>query len=268
MSDHGAKRPARQRPWPAALVRALRLVAHVLHGLWVVRRRFARLDEAQRAQAIQGWARRLLVILGVSLRTDGPPPAAGSLVVANHVSWLDIMAVDAVHPCRFIAKADVHRWPLLGALVAGAGTLFIERSSRRDAMRVVHQVAERLRAGDVLACFPEGTTSDGSTVLPFHANLLQAALVTDQPVVPLGVAYRPAGASDAALQRHAAPVYVGDMTLLASLWRVLRARDLVVELRWGEPQRAHGRDRRTWAADLRAEVARLAGLPPPARAGD
>lgn len=255
--------PARhRRPWPLALLRALRLLGHVLRGLWTVRRHFPRWDEAERARRVQAWSAQLLELLGVPLRQQGEPPPAGSLVVANHVSWLDILAVDAARPCRFIAKADVHRWPLLGALVAGAGTLFIERSSRRDALRVVHQAAERLRAGDVLAFFPEGTTSDGHTVLPFHANLLQAAVVTDAPVVPLGVAYRRAG--DAPGRRHDAPAYVGDMTLLTSLWRVLRAADLEAELRWGTPQRAAGRDRRAWAADLRAEVARLAGLPPPA----
>ncbi|TSE18831.1 1-acyl-sn-glycerol-3-phosphate acyltransferase [Tepidimonas alkaliphilus] len=252
--------PAPRRPWPQALLRALRLLGHVLRGLWTVRHHFPRWDEAERARRVQDWARRLLELLGVRLRVHGAPPPQGSLVVANHVSWLDIMAVDAVRPCRFIAKADVHRWPLLGALVAGAGTLFIERTSRRDALRVVHLAAERLQAGDVLAFFPEGTTSDGSTVLPFHANLLQAALATGRPVVPLGIAYRHASAPQ---QRHDAPVYVGDMTLLASLWRVLRAPDLAVELHWGAPQTAQGRDRRVWAADLRAEVARLAGLPPP-----
>ena len=250
-----------RRPWPLALLRALRLLGHVLHGLWTVRRHFPRLDETERARRKQAWAQRLLELLGVQLRTRGVPPAAGSLVVVNHVSWLDIVAIDAVQPCRFIAKADVHRWPLLGALVAGAGTLFVERASRRDALRVVHLAAERLQAGDVLAFFPEGTTSDGGTVLPFHANLLQAALATGRPAVPLGIAYRHAGAPQ---RRHEAPVYTGAMTLLASLWRVLRAPDLVVELHWGAAQAAQGRDRRAWAADLRAEVARLAGLPPPA----
>ncbi|MDM7456271.1 MAG: lysophospholipid acyltransferase family protein [Tepidimonas sp.] len=233
-------------------------------GLWTVWWYFPRWDEATRAARIQAWSARALAILGVVLRTDGELPLRGPLlVVANHVSWLDILAIDAARPCRFVSKSDVRHWPLLGRLVAGAGTLFIERDRKRDALRVVHHLAERLQAGDVLAVFPEGTTSDGRTVLPFHANLLQAAVATGAPVQPLGLAYRPAAAGPDTLARHDAPVYVGDATLIASLWRVLTATDLAVHLRWGVPQTAEGRDRRTWAADLRAQVAGLAGLPPP-----
>nr|WP_236640465.1 lysophospholipid acyltransferase family protein [Tepidimonas charontis] len=247
-----------------ALGRLLRLALHVLAGLWTVTRRFPHWDADTRAARIQTWSAQALAILGVAVRVHGEPPAHGPrLVVANHVSWLDILVIDAVRPCRFVAKADVHRWPLLGRLVAGAGTLFIERERKRDALRVVHRLAERLQAGDVLAVFPEGTTSAGATVLPFHANLLQAALATDTPVQPLGVAYRAAGAAPDALARHDAPVYVGDTSLLTSLWRVVRAHDLVACLHWGEAQTAQGRDRRSWAVALRAEVAALAGLPPP-----
>jgi len=248
-----------------ALWRGLRLVAHVIGGLWTVWRHFPRWDEAARTARIQTWSARALAILGVTLQADGDPPPAGPvLVVANHVSWLDILAIDAARACRFVSKADVRRWPLLGRLVAGAGTLFIERDRKRDALRVVHHLAERLQAGDVLAVFPEGTTGDGRGVLPFHANLLQAAVTTGAAVQPLGLAYRPAAAPPDTLARHEAPVYVGDTTLLASVWRVLTATDLHVHLRWGLPQTADGRDRRTWAAELRAEVSALAGLPPPA----
>lgn len=258
-------RPAHWRDAARALWRGGRLVIHVAAGLWTVWWHFPRWDEAVRAARIQAWSARALAILGVASRIDGEPPVAGPvLVVANHVSWLDILAIDAARPCRFVSKADVRHWPLLGRLVAGAGTLFIERDRKRDALRVVHHLAERLQAGDVLAVFPEGTTSEGRGVLPFHANLLQAAVATGAPVQPLGLAYRPTAAPLDALVRHDAPVYVGDATLLASVWRVLTATDLVVHLRWGVPQAADGRDRRTWAADLRAEVAALAGLPPPA----
>ncbi|WP_058616819.1 lysophospholipid acyltransferase family protein [Tepidimonas taiwanensis] len=259
-----ATEPAQSRARWRAVARAAWLLVHVLGGLWTVWRAFPRWDEAARAARIQAWSAKALRILGVTLRVEGEPPAAGPvLVVSNHVSWLDILAIDAARPCRFVSKADVRHWPLLGRLVAGAGTLFIERDRKRDALRVVHHLAERLRACDVLAVFPEGTTSDGRTVLPFHANLLQAALVTGAPAQPLGLAYRDARVPAEALSRHDAPVYVGDTALLTSLWRVLTAQGLVAHLRWGCPQTASGRDRRTWAADLRAEVAVLAGLPPP-----
>ena len=111
--------------------------------------------------------------------------------------------------------------------------------------------------------FPEGTTSDGQGVLPFHANLLQAAVVTDHSVQPVGVIYlRGKGqAQGDQAPRHPAPIYVGDTTLIASLWRVASATDLQATVHWGEPDTAMGRDRRTWAASLRLSVAALSGQP-------
>ena len=116
-------------------------------------------------------------------------------------------AVNAVHPARFVSKADVGHWPFIGYLVASGGTLFIERERKRDALRVVHQIAAALQAGDIVAVFPEGTTSDGHDVLPFHANLLQAAIATAAPVQPLVLRYRDAHAavSRAELRRRHQP---------------------------------------------------------------
>ena len=94
-----------------------------------------------------------------------------------------------MRPARFVSKADVRHWPLLGWLVACGGTLFIERERKRDALRVVHQMAEALQAGETVAVFPEGTTSDGHGLLPFHANLLQAAIATETPVQPVALRY-------------------------------------------------------------------------------
>src|SRR6185295_16037591 len=135
------------------------------------------------------WNARLLRLLGIALHSSGTPRQGATLIVANHVSWLDILAINAVHPCRFVSKADVRHWPLIGWLVACGGTLFIERERKRDALRVVHQVADALRQGQTLAVFPEGTTSDGHGLLPFHANLLQAAVATSTPVQPVALRF-------------------------------------------------------------------------------
>jgi 1-acyl-sn-glycerol-3-phosphate acyltransferase len=177
------------------------------------------------------------------------------LLVANHISWLDIVAMQAARPCRFISKSEVRHWPLVGLLAAGAGTLFIERASRRDAMRVVHQMAERLRAGDVLAVFPEGTTGDGTSVLPFHGNLLQAAISVNVPVQPVALKF-----TDAASGRDSlVPCYIGQDTLVHSLWRTARADGLQAVVLYGEVQTAQGRDRRQWAEDARAAIVALRG---------
>jgi 1-acyl-sn-glycerol-3-phosphate acyltransferase len=145
---------------------------------------------------------------------------------------------------------------VLGALITGAGTLYIERESRRDAMRVVHHMAERLQAHDTLAVFPEGTTGDGRAMLPFHANVFQAAIAAQAPVVPVALRF----VDGASGQRSDAPVFIGDTTLIASIWTTLRASNLQAVVVYGEPQTHQGRDRRTWAQDLRTEVQRLLDL--------
>jgi 1-acyl-sn-glycerol-3-phosphate acyltransferase len=237
-----------------ALLRLLWATAHAVHGWFVIVFVFPRLSAEQRELRVQIWATGLLRCLGVQLQLQGTPPRGGPvLLVANHISFLDILVMHAARHCRFVSKADVKHWPMIGTLATGAGTLYIERESRRDAMRLVHQMADRLREGDVLAVFPEGTTSDGRSLLPFHANLLQAAISADAPVLPVALSFVNGRTRETSL----APCYIGDDTLLGSMWRTLCARDLVAVVRFGEPQSAQGRDRRVWAAALREEVARL-----------
>ncbi len=151
--------------------------------------------------------------------------------MANHISWLDITALHAARFCRFVSKADVKAWPLIGALASGVGTLFIQRESRRDAMRVVHHMADSLRAGDVLAVFPEGTTSDGVALLPFHANLLQAAIAARAPVQPVALQFVDTHTRRSAVWR---PAMSGDDTLLGSVWRTVRAPGITVRIVFGD----------------------------------
>ena len=238
--------------------RALRAIGHVLRGLWIIRSEFGRLTLPQTQLLVREWSRQMLAILGVELVVQGTPPAHGPLLmVSNHMSWLDILVLNAAHPSRFVSKADVKSWPLLGSLITGAGTLYIERESRRDAMRVVHHMAERLRAGDVLTVFPEGTTGDGRALLPFHANLLQAAIAANAPVLPLALSF----VDSVRGGRHDAPLFIGDTTLVASIWTTLCADGVQAQVRYGEAQPPRGRDRRTWSQDLRTEVERLRSQP-------
>jgi 1-acyl-sn-glycerol-3-phosphate acyltransferase len=238
-----------------AVWRAWRALVHVLHGLWVMRREFDRMTPAQTRLVVREWSRRMLRIMGVELEVRGVVHESGPLlVVANHISWLDILVMNACQPARFVSKADARHWPVLGTLISGAGTLFIERENRRDAMRVVHLMAERLVDRDIVAVFPEGTTGDGRQVLPFHANLLQAAISTGTPVLPVAIGYRDpvaGGISDA-------PLFIGDTTLLSSIWTTLRSDGVLAVVQHGEPEHALGRDRRAWARDLQVGVQRLA----------
>ena len=239
--------------------RAVRASWHVLRAIWIIRTEFARLSPAQTQLVLREWTRQMLSILNVELVVHGSPAESGPLLqLANHISWLDILVMNAAHPTRFVSKADAKHWPLLGTLVTAAGTLYIERENRRDAMRVVHRMTDRLREGDILSVFPEGTTSDGRSLLPFHANLLQAAISANVPVLPVALRFVDSRTGNP----HEAPVYVGDTTLIGSIWTTLRASHLRAVVHYGEPQTFQGRDRRAWAEDVRAEVQRLLELPP------
>jgi len=240
--------------WLQGTWRLARALVHALAGWLTITLLFPRWGEQRRQATVQAWALRMLRILGVTLHVHGRAPVLGPLLlVANHLSWLDILVMHAARHCRFVSKSEVRRWPLIGTLATGGGTLYIEREKRRDAMRVVHHMAESLRAGEIVAVFPEGTTTDGRELLPFHANLIQAAVSVDAPVQPVGLRFtdRATGADSAA------PLYIGDDTLVGSIWRVVAGRPFAAHVHYGEPQRAEGRSRRDWAQALQREVDRL-----------
>ncbi|HJV72060.1 lysophospholipid acyltransferase family protein [Ideonella sp.] len=230
--------------------RLTRGVAHLLHGMAIVARRFPSLAAEQRAPYIQWWSTKMLRLVGIRLEVIGKPRPGAALVVANHVSWLDIAVIHAACPqARFVSKADVLRWPLLGWLIREVGTLFIERERKRDALRVVHEVAASLARGETVAVFPEGTTGAGDTVLPFHANLLQAAIADRVPVQAVALRYLEPGERFSSTAR-----YVGGMTLVASIWRVVRARGLAVRVQFLLSEGSTHADRRALAAHLRDEI--------------
>ena len=230
--------------------RLLRMGLHLLHGIAVMALRFPSLDAAGRHQRIRWWSAKLVRVAGLQLRVSGTPRPGATLLLANHVSWLDIAAIHAVAPqARFVSKADVLAWPLLGWLIRGAGTLFIERERKRDALRVLHQVAQALQDGDTVAVFPEGTTGDGETLLPFHANLMQAAIATGTPVQGVALRY-----SDPAQRFSPAAQFLGETTLLQSVWRMLSAQALSVHVELLLPQGARHADRRALAEHVRGQI--------------
>lgn len=235
--------------------RLMRAVLHGLHGILVVLLRFPSLDEAGRQARIRWWSAGMLRCLGMGLEVQGTFRPGGTLIVANHISWLDIMAIHAVCPrARFVSKADVQDWPLVNRLVDCAGTLYIRREQRRDAMRAMHEIAQALKDGQCVAVFPEGTTGDGRALLPFHANLLQAAIAVQAPVQPVALRYRD--------HHHAisqAVEFLGETTLAQSLWRVACGKGLVVTVTALDSRGSAHADRRSLAAVLRADLAQALG---------
>lgn len=177
------------------------------------------------------WSRACLAACGVGLHTRGvgggrfdPHVLNGALILANHVSWLDILVINALRPAHFVAKSEVRRWPLVGLLARRNGTIFIERGRRHAVHDVIRRMVDKLRAGEVCAVFPEGTTSDGSALLPFHANLIEAALEAPAAVVPLAVRYLDHG------RPSVRAAYVGETSLVESVLAVLGAPGLHARL--------------------------------------
>jgi len=236
------------------LWRLARATVHVLHGVLIVATRFGRIDAAARMRHVQRWSAKFLRMLGVSLVQKGAPRPGAKLLVANHISWLDILAINAVAPARFVSKSEVRHWPVFGWLATASGTLYIERERPRDAVRVVHQMAAALQAGDTLAVFPEGTTADGRTLLPFHANLLQGAIATETPVQPVALRF-----FDPAHAISPAVLFLGDTTLLQSAWAVVCAQGLGVRVSVLPALAVAHADRRRLAERLRSEIGSALG---------
>ena len=214
-------RRAARRGW-----RTVRMTLHLAAGLATTVFVFPLVSADGRRARIRKWSARLLRILSVDVRMAGAlPPRGNLLVVANHVSWLDIFVLNAIGPMRFVAKAELARWPAIGRLIRNVGTLFVERARRRDAHRVGDETRDALAAGDIVAVFPEGTTTDGSTVLPFKSSLLQPIVDAKGALQPIAFRYRgPDG------RASSAAAYAGDTTFLESFWSICGERSLVVEL--------------------------------------
>ncbi|MEU5905927.1 lysophospholipid acyltransferase family protein [Micromonospora sp. NPDC047527] len=191
------------------------------------------LPARERQALLCGWARATVRAFGVRLVIKGRLPRRRALLVANHVSWLDILAVLAVAPTRLVAKREIRSWPVLGLLAAAGGTVFVDRSRPRALPTTVRRLADTLRAGRSVAVFPEGTTwcagDRAAQCRPgggFRPAMFQAAIDSGSPVVPLRIAYR----CEANGSTTTAAAFLGADTLLRSVGRVVAARELVVSV--------------------------------------
>jgi 1-acyl-sn-glycerol-3-phosphate acyltransferase len=245
--------PRIERSWTRdlrAVLRLSRTAWHLLRGLFIVTVLFPRLSDVQRQRHIGRWSRRVLRALGVTLHAQGHLGPGAKMLVANHVSWLDVVVLHALCPqARFVAKSEVQRWPLIGRLVAGAHTFFIERTRPQRMRQSLAAITGALRTGATVVVFAEGTTTDGRSVLPFRSGLLQAALVGGTVVRPVALRY-----TDADQRPSRDAPYIDDDTLLGSLWRTARAEQLVAEVRVLPAPAGAEADRRVLAWALRDAV--------------
>lgn len=230
-------------------IRKTRLLAHLLRGAWTVATRFPRASAEARHAMNRAWSLKMLALCGMKLvvHNDSARLDAGALVVSNHVSWIDIYVINAWRPTPFVSKAEIRHWPLIGWFAQNLDTVFIEREKRSDARRIMQELSSRLERGELMCVFPEGTTSSGVALLPFHSNMFQAAVAAGKPVQPLCIYYE-----DAQGRQSTAPAYIDDLSLKESLDAMLKAGPLTAHVYVGEPIAAD--DRRTLAARAQAAV--------------
>ncbi len=209
------------------LTRGLGIVGLLFLGLAVLFFRFPMIDDQAQQAWIQRWSIWVARTLGLKMSVQGQidPEITSALIVANHSSWLDIVVINSIQPSAFIAKAEIEKWPIVGLLVARSGTLFIERGKRHAVHKVLKDAVERLKEQRFVAVFPEGTTNDGTALLPFHGNLMEAAIRAEVPVQPLAIAYRNSKGSLATSVE-----FIGETTFVASMLRVLADDDLQVRV--------------------------------------
>lgn len=240
-----------RRAWRAGSLGATLIILVVRY--WLARL-FGPPSYAQRAQWLQDACRIVLRRMGVRLHVIGSSPTQG-IVVSNHLGYLDIAALGAVAPVCFVSKAEVQRWPLFGTIARAGGTIFLERSNLYSARQVASRIAERFADPIPVVIFPEGTTSDGSSVMRFHSLLLEPAVRLGMTVSAAAVRYlSPQNYDERTL------CWYGDAGFLPHLWKVLGMGALTVEIRFGLP--CVYSDRRTAAAQAHADVTamRMNGL--------
>ena len=228
---------------------------HVLRGVITLLLLFPFLSANSKNHHIQRWSKRLLKIFGVQLLVNDSNllPSSSYLLAANHVSWLDIHAINAFKPARFVAKSEVASWPIFGWMAKQLGTVFIKRESSRHAKQVVEGMATILKTQPV-CIFPEGTSTIGKGVQSFKPNLFEAAAISEVPVCALALAYfdRYTG------QHSEVPAFIGDMGLIESMAKILKNRRLRVELTIFAPTKADPDqpvDRKELAAHSQEQIA-------------
>lgn len=235
----------------------MRLLAHLFRGYIKVRWGWRGLSPEQAQSEVLAWSKTTLDVLGVEVKVFGDMAHTGPLLlVSNHISWLDILLFLSLRPVRFVSKAEVESWPIVGHYAHACRTLFIQRTIKRDALKLVQVMSEALSMGDMVAIFPEGTTTTGVEVLPFHANLFESVMASHAAIQAAGVLY----VSSANHLPITTPSFTGSDTLVGSIWRILGLKGFEAWVQWGAVEESQGSDRRALAKKSWSQVQHLHAL--------
>ena len=235
-----------------------RVFLHVLVGVLTCACIFPFTKDKTHKRLIRRWSYQLLGIFHIKLkvidRNLGAENVHG-LIVANHVSWLDIFVMNALQPCHFVAKSDIRSWPIAGWLSAKTGTIFLARGKQRDVRRIYEGLVLQIQQDKRIAFFPEGTTGAQGGILPFHSNLFEAAIEAQVPVLPFAIRYIDQYGS----LQHAVD-YIGEMTFMESMKVILQARETTAELILLPAIATDGAHRRELAQAARQVIAQELGV--------
>ena len=230
------------------LIKYLRLIHAFARAFWILWVKFPRLNRVQKLDEIKNWSKHTLHILGIQIIHEtslsqietSPSPL---MLVANHVSWVDALIIQSIQPSIFVAKSEVQKWPVVGNIATACGVIFVDRGSPSSARRMVDAVSSALHHGYCVAGFPEGTSSEGTSVSLFHANIFEAAIHHQTLVQPLAIRYTQPHTG--ALCMKAA--FIGDIGFVASLHQVITASGIHAKVHVGDMLSPHGHSRRTLA---------------------
>lgn len=212
------------------VIRLVLLIFLIIVGLFLTGLVFPLISQSRREAIVKAWSQLLIKVLGVKVRIEGAPIQDGAvMLVANHVSWIDIFILNSCRTTAFVAKKEIKDWPIVGRLVAQAGTIFVDRSSRAAMRGVNKELDERYAKGMCTGLFPEGTTSDGLSVKSFFGGLLEAPLKAQVPIQPVAILLYFKG------ERSGYPSFIDDETLVHNIWVLLSNSGIAVTMKYLEP---------------------------------
>jgi 1-acyl-sn-glycerol-3-phosphate acyltransferase len=234
------------------------MAVHIIYAVIIVVGIYPWLSNMARSRIERHWNKGLMNLFNIKSRVSGVAPDLTSqnvMLVSNHVSWLDIYLLNTIRPVKFVSKLEVRSWPVVGFLASKTGTMFIDRTKRHDTKRVTHEMSTVLKNGGCVAVFPEGTTSNGTKLLPFHASLLQSAVVSQSKVCPVAIRYSYADGS-----LNMAPAYIDELTFADSVLLILSQAVIYADLIFLSPISVHNKTRRELTQEAELAVAKALNL--------